>query len=95
MSITEDEGSFKCECPSGFKGKSCEIVPMIANITLTTKTTTTTATSPKPFSSVKPTKPPIEMATLVEIDGDLIDDFEENNKDNEKPTVDDEINNEA
>lgn len=90
-SITNDEGSYKCECPSGFKGKSCEIVPMIANMT----TTTTTTTSPKPLLNVKPTKPPIDTTTLVESDGDLIDDLDESNKDDEKPMVDDEINNEA
>lgn len=93
-SITEDEGSFKCECPSGFKGKSCEVVPMIANITLTI-TTTTTTTSPKPLSNVKPSQPQIVTTTFAESDGDLTDDLEENNKNEEKPMVDDEINNEA
>lgn len=91
-SITEDEGSFKCECPSGFKGKSCEILPMIANLTLTT----TTTASPKPLSNVKPFKPQIELTTLQESNVELNDDLEEKNKnDGEKPMVDDEINNEA
>lgn len=26
-SVTEDEGSFKCECPSGYRGKRCENAP--------------------------------------------------------------------
>lgn len=26
-SMTEDDGSFKCECPSGYRGKNCEISP--------------------------------------------------------------------
>lgn len=35
-SITADEGSFKCECPTGVKGKKCDIVPMLPNATTTT-----------------------------------------------------------
>lgn len=46
-SLTEDEGSFKCECPTGFKGKKCEIVPII----------TTTTSKPKPSPSTTATTP--------------------------------------
>lgn len=89
-SITEDEGSYKCECPTGFKGKSCEIVPMIGNSTISTirpKPTTTT---------VKPTTPPTETTTMTtELESDLADDLEASDQGDEKPTVDDELNNEA
>lgn len=43
-SITKDEGSFECECPTGFKGKRCEIVPYIS--TTTPKPTTTSTKLP-------------------------------------------------
>lgn len=26
-SVTQDDGSFKCECPSGYRGKNCGIAP--------------------------------------------------------------------
>lgn len=38
-SLTEDEGLFKCECPTAFKGKRCEIVPIL-NSTISTSTST-------------------------------------------------------
>lgn len=41
-SVTKDEGLFECECPTAFKGKRCEIVPVIS--TTTPKPTTTTST---------------------------------------------------
>lgn len=53
-SITKDEGLFKCECPSGFKGKKCEMVPMIANLSMTIST-------PKPS---KTTKLPSQETTI-------------------------------
>lgn len=46
-SITKDEGSFECECPSAFKGKRCEIVPIIANVTITSTTSKPQTTSTK------------------------------------------------
>lgn len=92
-SITEDEGSFKCECPSGFKGKSCEIVPMIAN-------STTTTVRPRTSTTVKPTQPQIETTTVGDIDTELTEDLEENADsedvvNNEKSSEDAEIDNEA
>lgn len=47
QSLEEDDGHFRCECPSGVSGKSCEILPetttvAIANITTTEVITTTT-----------------------------------------------------
>lgn len=43
-SITKDDGEFNCECPSAFKGKRCEIVPIIS--TTTSRPTTTSTTLP-------------------------------------------------
>lgn len=48
-SLTEDEGLFKCECPSAFKGKRCEIVPSL-NSTISTSTSTS---RPPPSTSTK------------------------------------------
>lgn len=31
LSLTKDEGSFRCECPSGFLGDRCEIAPMVTD----------------------------------------------------------------
>lgn len=39
-----DDGLFLCECPTGYKGKRCEIVPVIASTT--PKPTTTSTKSP-------------------------------------------------
>lgn len=56
-SLTEDEGSFKCECPSGFKGKNCEIIPMIAS-----------TTTPRPKPSTTTTKLPSQVTVNSEED---------------------------
>lgn len=37
-SLIKDDGNFKCECPSGYRGEKCEILPPM----MTTSTTTTT-----------------------------------------------------
>lgn len=49
-SVTKDDGEFTCECPTGFKGKRCEIVPVISTTTprpttTSTKLPTTTTTT--------------------------------------------------
>lgn len=82
-SIIKDEGSFKCECPTGFKGKSCEIVPVL-NVTTTIK--------PKPSTTISSTTLQFETTTITDTD-----EFEENVSSDvdDKPSVDDEINNEA
>lgn len=36
-SLIKDDGHFQCECPSGYRGKKCEILPPM----MTTTTTTT------------------------------------------------------
>lgn len=56
-SLTKDEGLFECECPTGFKGKRCEIVPIIANSTIssTSKPLTTSTKLPNQDTS-KPTE---------------------------------------
>lgn len=40
-SLIKDDGNFKCECPSGYKGQNCEILP--PSMTTTSSSTTTTA----------------------------------------------------
>lgn len=42
-SLPEDDGSFVCECPTGYKGRQCELAPMVLTTTTTTTTTTTEA----------------------------------------------------
>lgn len=37
-SLIKDEGSFQCECPSGYRGKRCEILPPMMTTTSTTTT---------------------------------------------------------
>lgn len=52
-SVTEDEGAFKCECPSGYRGKNCEIAPPqmypSANVT---------------SAAVRPSKVPVIITSL-------------------------------
>lgn len=49
-SLLKEDGDFKCECPSGYKGKNCEIAPVMrvpsttSTASTTAKTTTTTTT---------------------------------------------------
>lgn len=38
-SLSKDDGLYKCECPSGYRGKKCQVLPMMM-------TTTTTTVSP-------------------------------------------------
>lgn len=52
-SVLKEDGDFKCECPTGYRGKKCERAPAMAmkvstTSTSTTKTTTTTTTTPEP-----------------------------------------------
>ena len=84
-SITKDEGSFKCECPTGFKGKNCEIVPVLS---------TTTTAKPKPSTSTNLATLPFEMTTVKESEVDEVEETDQSDV-NDKPSVDDEINNEA
>lgn len=50
-SMTADEGSFKCECPSGYRGKKCDIVPpqMYPNATT---------------NGVRPSKVPVTITSM-------------------------------
>lgn len=41
-SLTRDDGYFICECPTGFRGRNCEILPPSMTTTTTTTTSTTT-----------------------------------------------------
>lgn len=75
-SLTEDEGSFKCECPSGFKGKRCEIVPVIANSTISAGSTI------RPILSTS-TKLPSQETTTRNSEESAEDEVEEE-KENEK-----------
>lgn len=73
-SMTEDDGSFACECPSGFRGKQCEISPpqmylMTSNITLNTR----------------PSKIP---STAVPTTGDFTDDLMSTINDSTETTTD-------
>lgn len=43
-SLMKDDGNFKCECPSGYKGLNCEILPP-SMITSSSSTTTMATTS--------------------------------------------------
>lgn len=38
-SLIKDDGHFRCECPSGYRGKKCEILPPMMTSTTTTTTT--------------------------------------------------------
>lgn len=44
-SLTKDDGEFKCECPTGYRGKKCEKAPAMA-MKVSTTTTSTTAEPP-------------------------------------------------
>jgi len=35
-SLIKDDGHFKCECPSGYRGNKCEIIPPMMTSTSTT-----------------------------------------------------------
>lgn len=87
-SVTKDEGEFSCECPTGFKGKRCEIVPVIS--TTTPKPTTTSTKLPTTTQS-QDDKEDTDTADVTETD--------ENNDDqtegDEEPASVEEIDNEA
>lgn len=92
-SLTKDEGLFACECPTGFKGKRCEIVPVIANSTILTTsrplTTSTKLPSQEPTPSEEEddneSEQDTEQTTAVSsAEGDVV----------EEPSVE-EIDNEA
>lgn len=56
-SLTKDEGLFECECPTGFKGKRCEIVPIIANSTISSTFKPPTTSTKLPIQDTsKPSK---------------------------------------
>lgn len=68
-SQTEDEGSFKCECPSGFRGKNCEIFPpqiylMGMNVSSTTM-------------GSRPSKPTLTSNTIPHITPPSLEGFDE------------------
>lgn len=91
-SLPEDDGSYKCECPTGFKGKRCEIVPIIANATIPSST-------PKPSRPPTSTKLPTSETTTAHQENDDDDHTESSTSDSkviDAPIVDDEfITNEA
>ena len=35
-SLIKDDGNFKCECPSGYRGKRCQVLPPMMMTTTTT-----------------------------------------------------------
>jgi len=45
-SLIKDDGQFQCECPSGYRGKKCEIVPAMM--------TSTTTVEPETMETVHP-----------------------------------------
>lgn len=85
-SIIKGDGSFKCECPSGFRGRNCEIVPQIF-------TTVNITTSARPNKTSSPTMPIPHNVN----NGTISTSAENNNNENKnyKPSVEDEIDNEA
>lgn len=84
-SLPEDEGSYKCECPSGFKGKRCEIVPILANSTVSIST-------PRPLRPPTPsTKLPSPETTVAKVDDDDDHTTEPSTGGSESEVVEDEI----
>lgn len=54
-SVTEEEGSFKCECPSSYRGKNCEIVPPQMYPSATANATST---------AIRPNKAPVIITSM-------------------------------
>lgn len=63
-SLPRDDGLFVCECPSGFKGRQCELAPI--PLTTTTTTTTTEAALVEIASSEEMTTMSDEDSTTLE-----------------------------
>lgn len=80
-SMTADDGAFKCECPTGFKGKKCEIIPILPSAATTT------------ISTSEPTHSDDTAQVDNDDDDDDKDATTESNTDSQ--TAADEIDNEA
>ena len=53
MSMLKEEGEFRCECPTGYRGKRCETAPQVAMKSSTTTTTTSASTTTESPTTVK------------------------------------------
>lgn len=77
-SLPEDDGSYKCECPTGFKGKRCEIVPIIANATVASSTPKPSKPSGLATSTKLPSQETTTARQVDDSDDDDVDDDDEN-----------------
>lgn len=53
----KEDGDFKCECPTGYRGKTCEKAPAMAMKVPSTSTTTTSTTTTTTTTSTTTEKP--------------------------------------
>lgn len=92
ISLTREDGDFICECPSGFKGRNCEVIPMYMQTSTTSgfiPIVANTTTTPKPPKSTTPEKVMVVEATRPSSEKPPIDDLLLDNYSSE------DINNEA
>lgn len=75
-SLPQEDGLFRCECPTGFKGKSCEFAPLPPPTTTTTTTTTTTEASD--VSVEETSLEAEEESTTVAVKDGVVEDVIEN-----------------
>lgn len=79
-SISKDDGSFRCECPSGYRGSHCEIAPP-QMFPSTTSGSVRPSKMPVVITSMRPqnktTAASIVSSTTQSGSGDDVDDDEE------------------
>lgn len=93
ISLTRDDGDFICECPSGFRGRNCEVIPMylqtttspnfipiLTNTTITTTTTQPTSTTTEKVMVVEAKRPSSEKPPIDDL---LLDNFSSEDINNE------------